>query len=103
MADDHVLEERAQLRRKIRYQSQLVRDNAETDNHVTQELAFGRVPEAPVIAQFIDLADVVQHGACQQQVEIHTIVLRGKPAQLTQREHVLEQATQPRVVNLLRS
>src|SRR6195256_1797608 len=101
MADNHVLEERAQLRRKIGYKSQLVRHNAEADHHVAQELAFGRVSKTPVVAQFIDFADVVQHGAREQEVKINAIMLCSKPRQLAQREHVLEQTTEPCMMNLL--
>ena len=60
------------------------------------------VAEAAVVVQFVDLADVVQHHAGEQQVEIdHAVVRRGERGQAAQREHVLDQSAEIRMMNLL--
>ncbi len=55
---------------KLRKRSQLVGDHPHRDQHMAEQLAFGRVGEAAVIAQLVNLADIVQHGAGDQQIEV---------------------------------
>ena len=67
-----------------------------------QQLAFGGVAEAALVAQLVDLADIVQHHAGQQQVEIDEFVMAG--GQFRQRratKDVLDQTAPKSMMNLL--
>src|SRR5690349_24485951 len=101
MADDHVLDQRAELRRKFGESAQLVANQAQADDHVPQKLALGGITEAAVIAQLVNLAEIVEHGAGEQQVQVHAVMFTCEPAKPAEREYVLEQPAQPGVMNLL--
>jgi hypothetical protein len=56
--------------RKVRQRAQLVGHHAHPDVDVADQLAFRRVGKAPFVIQLVDLADIVEHHARQQQVEV---------------------------------
>src|SRR5579864_2236416 len=96
-----MLDQSAQARRKIGNAGELLAYDAERDDHMAEQLAFGGVAKTAIVAQLVDLADIVQHGTGEEKIEIHAVMRRGVPAQLAEREHVLKQPAKPRVVNLL--
>ena len=60
------------------------------------------IGKAPLVVQLVDLADIVQHHPRQQQVGVHARIMRGRQLrQRAQRNHVLDQPAQKRVVDLL--
>ena len=82
--------------------AQLVAHHPHADGDVAQQLAFVGVGEAALVVQLVDLADIVQDHAGEQQVEIDVrVVRRGQAGQRAQREHVLDQAAEEGVVDLL--
>ena len=100
MAQNHVLQQVPELRRKFRERPQLVAQHANRDRNMTQQLSFSRVTEAALIAQFVNLADIVQHHAGDQQ--IHDRYSDNEPRsfrQTAQRQHVFQQAAAKRMVN----
>ena len=101
MTDDHVLHQCSQPRWKIRQRAEFIAHHAQREHHVTQQLPFGGVPETAVVAQLVNLTDVVKHHPGQQQVETHAVMLRRHHAQPAKRQHVFEQSAQPSVVDLL--
>ena len=89
-------------RRKIRQVAQLVADHPHGDRDVAEQLAFVGVGKAALVVQLVDLADIVQHHAGDQQVVIDVrVVRRGRLRQPADAEHVLDQAAQKGVMNLL--
>ena len=68
MAQNHVLHQRAQQRRKIGQAAQLVGHHPHADRHVAEQLAFVGVRKAALVVQLVDLADIVQDHAGEQQV-----------------------------------
>ncbi len=74
------------------------------DDHVPEQLATRGVRERTVVSQLVDLADVVQESAGQQQVAIDLrIVPADQIAGAAQRDHVVEQASDVGVVQSLGS
>ena len=60
---------------KIRDMRDFLVQHLQLDDHVPEQLALGRVSERPGVGQLVDLADVVQEDAGEQQVAIdHRIV-----------------------------
>ena len=102
VAQDHVLHQRPQLRRKIGQAAQLLRHHAQGDRDMPDQLPVARVREPALVIQLVDLADVVQHHAGEQKVAVDVGVVRRRRArQGAQRKHVLDQPAQIRVVDLL--
>ena len=58
--------------------TQLVLHHADAHHDVAQQLPLGCVAEAALVTQFVDLADVVQDRAGQQQVGIDVLVVRPR-------------------------
>ncbi len=53
----------------------LVADHAERHGDVAQQLAVAAIAEAAVVSEFVDLADIVQHRAGDQQIHIDVRIL----------------------------
>ena len=99
MADDQVLEQRLKLGRKVGNQGQLRLQHLQLDDHVPQKLAARGVGERAVVGQFVNLADVVQENAGQQQISIHLRIVSGdQVAGAKERDHVIEQSADIGVV-----
>ena len=102
MADDHVLDQDLQLAGKAGQMRELLVQHFQFDDHVSQQLALGGVRNRALIREFVQLSNVVQEGAAQQQVAVHLgIVAGGKVANGKQRDHVVEQPADKRVVQRL--
>ncbi len=96
-----------QFQRKIRKRAQLLPDHAHADGDMAQQLAFGGIAEAAIVAQLVDLSDVMQHDPRIEQIHIHrarldcTVMTRDRRPQLHQREHMFQQTAAKRVMNVL--
>ena len=102
MADNQMVHQRPEFRRKARDQPRLLVHHAQRNDDVAQQLAFGAIAEASVVGQFVNLADVVQHHSGHQQVGVHVRVVRGcHLRQGTKRKHVLDQPADVGVVDAL--
>jgi hypothetical protein len=78
-------------------------EHALADGDVTDELAFEGVVEAGAPGEFADFADVVEDGAGEEEVGVDFRVEgRGRQADADEGEDVLEEATDPGVVEALR-
>src|SRR5689334_22258812 len=65
-----------------------------------QQLSLIGVMNGSLIAQFIELADIVENRSRQQEIEIQFgIVLRGQAAEITQTDDVLEQTADKSMVH----
>src|SRR5476649_1313161 len=102
VAQDHVLHQGAQQRRKIGQGAQAVAYHAHGNRNVSDQLAFIRVGKAALVIQLVDFSNVVQNDARGQQVEVDDwIVRRGQAGQAANRQHVFDQSAQKRVMDLL--
>ena len=75
VADDHVLEPQEQLgrerlARQLGAPLDLLREHLHAHDQVPDELALVGVGEGPVVGQLVDLADVVEEDAGQEQVAV---------------------------------
>ena len=68
MAEDHVLDQAAELGREAG--GEVIGDDAQADLHVAEQAAFGGVGEAAGVFEFGDLADVVEDDAGEEQVGV---------------------------------
>src|SRR6266478_1450938 len=102
MADEHVQHERLQIGRKSIEGVNFSGDAFIFNQNVTQQLAFVGVTERALVAQFLKLSHIMEHGASQQQVGIRLRILRkNRPAQAAQADHVFKQAAKIRVMHHL--
>ena len=102
MAQDHVLDQHAERRRKVRQRRQLLLDHRDANGDVPYQLPLQGVVEAGAPAQLLQLADVMQNGAGQKQITVDFgIMLRSQLADADQRDHVLQQTAQPGMVEAL--
>ncbi len=97
VADDHVLEPQEQLGRErlagqVGGLRDLVAEHLHAHDQVADELALVGVAEGAVVAELVDLADVVEEDARHQQVAVEVGVEVGDPVgDRQQRDDVLEQ------------
>ena len=104
MADDHVFEPQQELGRErlagqVGGPLDLVAEHLDAHDQVADELALVGVAEGAVVAQLVDLADVVEEDAGQQQVAIELGVEVDDPVGDGQQgDDVLEQ---PAVVGVV--
>jgi hypothetical protein len=102
MADDHVFHQHAELGREIGKALQFIVQEPQANNNVAQQLTLGAVTEAAIVSEFGHLADIVQNRTRQQKIEVDITVVRGgDAAQIADREHMLNQAAQIRMVYVL--
>src|ERR1019366_5506917 len=102
VAEDHVLDQHAQLLRETGQGGDLLAQHSLRDGDVSNHLAFEGVAEGGSPAQFAHLADVVEDGAGDQQVRVDLGVEgRGCAADAHQGDDVLQQASDPGVVQHL--
>ncbi len=103
MAQDHVLNQNSQALRKIRQSRHLLPQHALRNRDVPDQLALQRVAKGPLPAQLLHFADIVQNRSRDQQLRIDLRIKRRRPpANTHQRQHMFQQATQPRMVQPLR-
>ena len=101
MAEDHVLQQRSQSLREVRYGADLVIDHPDPDDDVADQLTFGAVAEAAIIRELVDLADVVQDDTGEQQVEVDVAVVRSE--QFRDRahgQHMLDESAEEGMMNV---
>ena len=70
MADQKMLDDGFEFGRKTFNRVHEGSDGFEFEDDVTEELTFGSVADGAVVAEFIELADVVEDGNGQQQVGV---------------------------------
>ena len=82
--------------------AQFLAYHADSDMDVAQQLALIGIREAAFVVQLVDLADIVQDHAGEQQIGVdEAVVLRRHAGHGAHRKHVLQQAAQERMVNVL--
>ena len=102
MADDQVLDQGLELVGKVREQGEFRLQHLQLDDHVAEQLAAGGVGKRALVGEFVNLADVVQERAGQQQVAIDLrIVAAHQIAGAEQRNDVIEQAANEGVMQRL--
>src|SRR5271156_329403 len=77
MAQNHVLDQETQRRRKTLKRRQLLFDHRNAQGDMPDELALQGVIEAGSPAQLLQLANVMQNGAGEQQVTVDLRVMIG--------------------------
>src|SRR6476620_281025 len=93
MADQQMLHQQRQLRRKIRNCGNLLVDQLDFHHQMTQELTRVGVIHRPLKGELIDFAYVMKKAADQQEIDVDAaIVLDDFEDQLEQGERMLEQA-----------
>src|ERR1700733_8789038 len=101
-----MLDQVSQLDRKLGKRPNLLGNHPDRDRDMPQQLAFRRITERTIVAQLINLADVVKHNAREQKVEIHAVTHVIMPArqlrEASHRKHVLEQAAAESMMNAFR-
>lgn len=63
VTDDHVLDENAELWRKIGEAFELICKEAHSEHDMTEQLSVTAVTEASIVGQFFDFADVMENDA----------------------------------------
>ncbi len=76
------------------------RDGFQFHHDMTEELAFRGVADGTVVAEFIQLANVMEDGGGHQEIGVQLRIVRGNLfGQLTKADHVLEEASEIGVVH----
>lgn len=92
VADDNVLDQRAQLRREIWKRAQLGGNDSQADDHVPKQLALGSIGESTIVTQLVNLSDIVQDRPGNQQIAIDERIMRCyQPGKAAQRENMFQQ------------
>src|SRR5882762_1330572 len=100
MAGEHVQHQRLQIGRESIDSVNFFGDAFVFDENVTQQLAFVRVTERTVVAQFLEFSHVMKHRTGQQQVGIGFGIMReNRAAEAAQTQNVFEQSAEIRVVH----
>ncbi len=100
VAQNHVFEQIAQLHREIGKRAELSGKHPDGDRDMAEQLALGGIAETALIAEFVNLADIVQHHAGDQQVQIDAgIMRRCRFRQPAKRQHMFQQAAAEGVMN----
>ncbi len=95
VAQDDVLDQGAQPVGELRQVTQFIREHAQGKRDVAKKLTLHRVAEAAVVSKFVDLSDIVKHGAGDHQIKINMSVMPGnRTAQHTKREHMFQQSAE---------
>src|SRR6185312_17180297 len=102
MADDQVLDESFEFGWEVRDQSDLLVQHFQLDNHVPEKLPFGGIGKRALIAELVDLSNIVQEGSGEQQVAIDLRIQGSdRVAKPHQRDHVLKQPADKGMVQRL--
>src|SRR6266850_1428513 len=102
MADDQVFEQSFEIAREIWQLRELSLQHLQFDDHVTEQLAARAVGERPVVSKLVNLADIVQERARQQQIPVDLRIIPGdQVAGTKQRNHVVEQSADESMVQRL--
>ncbi len=103
VAQDHMFDQHPQLLRKRLELSNLFHQHPLRYADVPDHLPLQRVRERVLPAQLPYLPNVMQNRPRHQQLPVHLRIKRSRrPAHPHQRQHMLEQPTQPRMVQHLR-
>ena len=93
MADDQVLDHRLELIGKAGLKSELGLQHLQFDDHVAEQLSLGRVGKRTIVGELVNLADVVEKSACEQEIAIDVwIVFAHQIAGPKQRHDMIKQA-----------
>src|SRR5450631_1111550 len=102
MAENEMLDQQAEFRRKVGDALEFLLNHADTNGDVPQELAFHRVAEAGSPREFAQLDNVVQDYSGKQQIAVDRgVVSRGKAGDPEERNNVLQQSADPRMMHPL--
>ena len=94
MADDQVLDQRLEFVWETWHLSDLGMQHFEFDDHVPEQLSARGVGKRAVVGEFMNLANIVQECAGEQQIAVDLrIVAAHQVAGLEKRDHMIEQAT----------
>ena len=100
MADDEVLDQYLELRRKVGNLRQLGVQQFQVDDQVAEQLPLGGVAERAGITQLANLSDVVQERAGEQQVAVDERVVAGNQvAGAEERNHMVQQSADAGMVH----
>src|ERR1700691_710232 len=93
MADDQVLDQDFEFVGEVEELSKFGLQHFQFDDHVAEQLAPRGVGERAVISEFVNLADVMQEGASEQEIAVNLgIILAHKIARTEERHHMIEQS-----------
>ena len=70
MADDEVLDHRLQFVGKAGLEGELGLQHLQFNDHVAEKLALGGVGEGAVVGELVNLANVVQECAGEQEIAV---------------------------------
>src|SRR5690348_14684172 len=102
VTEDHVLQSDQKLRRKSGDPDCVVTKHAQANGNVTYQPPFICVIESPVISQLIQLAQIMQDGAGEQQIPRDPGIVALKEIRcVTKGNHVLQQPAQIGMVHEL--
>src|SRR3989338_8182653 len=100
MAYDHVFHQDGEFFGKVRNGLDLFPDQLDLHDQVTQELSPIGVFHRPLKRKLIDLANVVEESACEQEIDVDsTVILHHLQDQLEERQGVLEETAQVGMVD----
>ena len=100
MTQNHMLEKVPQFDRELGKRAEFFRKHPDPNRYVADELALRRVAKATIIAQFVNLSDIVKDNTRNEQVQIDSAVVpRYQPGEFQQRKHMLEQSAPKRMVH----
>src|SRR6266851_2991478 len=103
MADQQMLNDGLQRRGKTLEGVHGFRNRFEFHHDVAEELAFDGVGDGAVVAELVELADVVENCRGQQQIDVKLRIMRGDLfREAAQTDDVLDQAAKIGVVHHLR-
>src|ERR1700730_13495915 len=99
MADDEVLNQCLERVRETWHLNELRLQHLQFDDHVPKQLTPRTVGKGAIVSELVDLADIMQEGAGEQQITVHLrIVAAHEVAGVAQRDDVLKQAADERMM-----
>ena len=100
MAQDHMLDQHGERRRKSRDRFDFLARHSRANGDVAQQASRIGIINSARVAKLVDFSDIVQHHAGEQQVRIELgIMLRDSGRETHQAHDVLQQAAEIRVVH----
>src|SRR6266704_1931795 len=100
MADKKMLDDGLQVRGETFDGVHSFRNGFEFHHDVAEELAFDGVADGAFVAEFVELADVMQNRGGEEKINVELGVMRGGlPGKAAQADDVLEQAAEISVMH----